>query len=205
MTMDVDAPSTSDIFGFSDAHVYCSARKRKFFRKIDQQWRPFNNGIPEVELNAIGGTAPDDLYVLGSNGAVFHHDGTRWSEMDTPTDVTLNRVLAPARQEAYFSGRQGSFFHLRNSAWEDLSLDDEEIHLRGIASYRNQIYVGSHRLELFALRGDALLPVATDIQASLRVIGDRLCAFGNQVVQQFDGTAWTTREFDFGSIIPPPA
>ena len=80
---------------------------------------------------------------------------------------------------------------------------DDETHLRGIANYRNQIFVGSHREELFVLDGDKLVPFATGIQASLRVIGDRLFAFGNKIVQQYDGTTWRSREFDFASMIRP--
>lgn len=203
VTMELDAPSASEIWGFSDTDVYCSAGRGKFFRKRADRWELFNDGIRDGDLYAIGGSDPQDLYVLGNHGAIFHYDGVRWAEMDSPTDVTLNRVLCLSREDAHFSGRKGSFFHLRDTVWNDLSLDDDETHLRGIANYRNQIFVGSHREELFVLDGDKLVPFATGIQASLRVIGDRLFAFGNKIVQQYDGTTWRSREFDFASMIRP--
>jgi hypothetical protein len=200
-TIDVNAPSTSDIWGFSDEAVYGSARKGKFFRKVGDRFELFNDGISNSDLSAIGGSDPTDLYVLGTKGAIFHNDGVRWTEMDSPTDVTLNRLLCLSRQDVYFSGRNGTFFHLRNTGWDDLSLPDKEIHLRGIANYRDRIYVGSHRVELFVLQGNNLVPFKPDVQASLRVIGDRLFAFGNNIIQQYDGDVWTRREFDFTGII----
>jgi len=200
-TIDVNAPSTSDIWGFSDEAVYCSARKGRFFRKLGDQFELFNDGIMDGDLSAIGGSDPTDLYVLGTEGAIFQNDGVRWTEVDSPTDVTLNRLLCVSRQDLYVSGRNGTFFHLRNTAWADLSLPNKEIHLRGIANYRDRIYVGSHLMELFVLEGNNLIPVKPDVQASLRVIDDRLIAFGNNVIQQYDGNVWTRREFDFTAII----
>lgn len=201
-TMSVDAPSTRDIRGFSDADVYCSAWKGKFFRKSGDRWELFNDGMPkDANLYAIGGSEPRDLYVLGTKGTIFRNDGIRWTELDSPTDVTLTSMLSLSRERVYFSGANGSFLRLRDSVWDDLSLLDKEIDLRGVANYRDRIYVGSHREILFVLEEDNLVPFRADVPASLRVIGDRLFAFGNNVIQQYDGDAWSRREFDFTGII----
>jgi hypothetical protein len=201
-TTELDVPGPSAIFGVSAADVYCSGWKGKFFRFAGDRWVLSNDGLPKgADLYAIGGSDRGDVYVLGTKGAIFHNDGVRWAELDSPTDVTLTNLLSESPNQTYFSGRKGSFFRLRGTEWNDLSLPDKDISLRGIASYRDRIYVGSHLEIVFILEGNNLVPVRPEVPASLRVIDDRLFAFGNNVIEQYDGDVWSRREFDFAEII----
>jgi len=202
ITTDLDIPGPRAIFGLSDTDVYCSGSKGRFFRKAGDRWVLFNDGIPkDANLYAIDGNEPTNLFVLGTKGAIFHTDETRWAELDSPTDVTLTSLLCVSHERVYFSGGNGSFLRLRNTVWDDLSLPDKEIDLRGIANYRDKIYVGSHREILFVLEEDNLVPLRPDVPASLRVINDQLFAFGNNVIEQYNGDVWSRREFDFTAII----
>lgn len=45
-------------------------------------------------LNAILGTAADDIYAVGSNGVVIHYDGTSWASLTLPDDVGTNNFRA---------------------------------------------------------------------------------------------------------------
>lgn len=211
-TTPLGAPSAAEIWGLSDALVYCTAGKGRVFMLVDGQWRA-HHGSPAPVTVATGETTPEDLYALGGTDAdnlytigdrsVFHFNGVAWSEVDLPTDTPLTKLLAQSRRDVYFTGRHGTFLALHGARWTNHSIDDRNVHLRGIAEFRNQIFVGSHIGLLYHLGSDGLKPIADGIEASLRTIGDRLIAFGNRRVQVFDGQAWITRSFDFERIIPP--
>ncbi len=43
-------------------------------------------------ITKIWGTSSSDLYVVGTSGSIVHFDGTRWSEMESGTDVNLTDI-----------------------------------------------------------------------------------------------------------------
>ncbi len=190
------------VWGLDDELIYCSAFRAFFFRRYASAWQFFNDGL-HGDLFDIGGTAPDNLYVLGDAGAVFHHDGVRWSELESPTNKQLVAVWARVRGEIYFCGWKGAFFRLRNDRWENYSLAGDDVDLYSMAYYNDRVFAGAGSSGVFSFDQQRLELFAEDIIASgVRVIGDRLLAFGRNVIQQYDGRSWTRTELDLDAVIP---
>lgn len=190
----------NNVWGLGDDLIYCSAFDGNFFRQQARGWQNFNDGLTG-NLGGIGGSAEDDLYILGGSGEIFHHDGKTWSEVESPTNKKLISVLSVSQGEAYFCGWNGAFFHLANGAWEDYSLDGD-LNLYMLTFYHDRLFVGAYE-GMFLFDGSALEPFADDIVATgVRVVGDRLFAFGDNIIQQYDGNTWTRTEMDFSTIIP---
>jgi hypothetical protein len=190
------------VWGLSDQLIYCSAFRANFFRRNANAWQLFNDGL-HGDLFDIGGTAPDDLYVLGDAGTVFHCDGVRWSEVESPTNKRLVAVWAPVRGDVYFCGWKGAFFRLRNNRWENYSLEGGEIDLYSMAYYNERVFAGAGSRGVFSFDGQRLALFAEGVVASrVRVIGDRLLAVGRNIVQQYDGRSWTRTELNLDGVIP---
>lgn len=191
----------NNIWGLSDELIYCSAFNGNLFRKSLDGWQHFSDGL-EGTLCAIGGTSEDDLYVLGVRGALFHHNGKKWSEVQTPTNNTLVSVLSVSREETYFCGWSGAFFRLVKGVWENYSIDPN-LSLYSLVLYNSQIFVGAAFDGIFLYDGKKLVSFADDILATgLRVVGGYLFAFGDNIIQRYDGRTWTRMELDLGTVIP---
>jgi hypothetical protein len=191
----------SSIWGFSDELMYCSAFNANFFRRRNFVWEDFAAGL-HGDLFGIGGTAPDDLYVLGEAGELFHHDSQAWSAVQSPTNKRLVGLLPVSADEVYFCGWHGAFFRLIHGEWQDLSLKTPT-NLYRIASYQDRLYVAGAANGVFRLEGVQLVPFADSVMASgVRVIGDRLIAFGGTVLQMYDGKTWSRFDLALDSVIP---
>jgi photosystem II stability/assembly factor-like uncharacterized protein len=76
-------------------------------------------------LYGIWGTAPNDLFVAGSKGALLHYDGARWSPMQSPdTTSYFSDVWGTSRDNVLVCGNM-SFYLLRfdGSEWTCARLD----------------------------------------------------------------------------------
>ena len=51
-----------------------------------EQWEPV--AIPTTqEIRGIWGTAADDIFAVGTGGAIIHYDGTAWTAMPPYPDA----------------------------------------------------------------------------------------------------------------------
>lgn len=56
---------------------------------LSEDWH-FSSAYPTSNsFNAVWAQSPDSVYVAGDGGAIFHWDGSSWTEMETPTERPL--------------------------------------------------------------------------------------------------------------------
>jgi hypothetical protein len=182
--------------------VYCSGPSGQFYRKAGVKWEAFNTGLAG-DLYAIGGSGPENLYTLGEKGVVFHRSGGVWSEMQSPTNVNLVDVLWIPSGVTYFCGWKGKFFCLTDGGWDDYSLGKTETNLYRMALFRGRIYVGSDEEGLLRLEVPDLMHFAPNVRSiGVRVVGERLYAYGGTTIQSFDGAVWQKIDLDLARIVP---
>lgn len=75
-----------------------------------------------ADLYGIDSTATDDVWTVGSGGAIYHWDGDSWSEDVSPTSETLLAVSAVASGDIWAVGENGTVVHYDGSGWS-LSTD----------------------------------------------------------------------------------
>ncbi len=101
----VDPNQMNDIWGGSagDAWV-CAADGLRHWDGL--AWTSVPGAPPASEgiLASIWGSAPDDIWSVGSNGVARHWDGTAWSPVSTGTAVFLFDVWAAGPSEAWAVG-----------------------------------------------------------------------------------------------------
>ena len=57
-----------------------------------------------VQGSGIWGVAPDDIFVVGGNGAILHYNGNSWSTMTSPTTAQLKGVWGSSGNNVYAIG-----------------------------------------------------------------------------------------------------
>lgn len=69
---------------------------------------PFPQGST---LEAVHGTAPDDVWAVGEGGVVLWWGGEAWTSTPSGTTSSLRSVWAAARNDVWIAGDQGTLLH----------------------------------------------------------------------------------------------
>ncbi len=145
--------------------------------------------VPVVDtILAIWGSSSRDVFAVGRNGAILHHDGLTWTAQASGTGVDLRGVWGAAPDDVYAVGDAGTVLHFDGDAWTTVRTGDEP--LAGVFAAPGLVLVlaptGVHRLEGASLVVDQVMDAravwgssATDVW----VVGDRL--------RHWDGVAWS--------------
>jgi len=82
-------------------------------------WAPA--ALPTAEtIDAVWGAGPDDVFAVGRNGTILHHDGLRWTVQSSPTTVDLHAVWGTAPDDVYASGDAFTLLHYDGASWSTL-------------------------------------------------------------------------------------
>lgn len=126
----------------------CGYGGQIYMRSAGGVWLHHDRGVLEstitaasVDLQDIDGHAADDLYAVGTGGAMFHFDGQRWARVDSPTNRHLLRVLVVAPDEVYVSGSGGTLLVGARGRWQDISHPNPALDFWGMAHYRGDLYL----------------------------------------------------------------
>jgi hypothetical protein len=78
------------------------------------------------DLNAVWGTAVNDVYVVGDNGVILHYDGTSWSSMTSGTQANLEGIWGISSKNIFAVGWSstgtytGYILHYNGNSWSTL-------------------------------------------------------------------------------------
>jgi hypothetical protein len=70
-----------------------------------------------ADLQAVQGTAADDIWAVGQNGTVLHWDGRSLRATESGSKVMLSDVWPRARDDAWAVGLDGATLHWDGHAW----------------------------------------------------------------------------------------
>lgn len=150
----------------------------------------------EYGLNGIDGTAPDDIYVVGDAGAVFHFDGTRWEDVGIDTSLDLESVRCVSRDIVHVCGGMGTLLTGNRQGWRLLAEGETEDNLWDLEMFGGRLYLAANSgLLAYDATGDAIVPVDTGL--SPKPDGHRLStnvrelwSIGENHLARFDGATW---------------
>jgi hypothetical protein len=184
------------------------------------RWEAVASGT-DVDLFAVGGSGPGDVWAVGAGGITLHWDGAAWSLVPSPTIEPLYAIWSTARVpnswpswNPWVVGAQGTLLHWVElpgpPAWsaEWSSLMDGAVDLRAIwgsgAPYETWV-VGDHRTTRYWGPSDTWAQVANplaDPRSGLNAVwgsgpGDVWAVGGDDPagtqsrVLHWNGTAWS--------------
>ncbi len=86
----------------------------------ESAWSAMDNGGLRADLQAVSGTALNDVWAVGADGVAVHWDGAAWTQVDTGVDVTLWGVFAAASDAVFVVGNNGIALRWNGTAFESL-------------------------------------------------------------------------------------
>ncbi len=90
----------------TESHVYRTNTVSGTF------WTETSPGLPvNVLMNALWGTADDDLYVAGNGGLAYHWNGSSWTQLSTGVSLELRDVRGTSPTDIWFVGELGAILH----------------------------------------------------------------------------------------------
>ena len=122
-------------------------------------------GPSDPILNAIDGFDEQDIYAVGYNGSIVHFDGTRWQQLDTPTNQHLHQVLCHTDGLVYACGRGGVVLRGRQDRWEDLSSPERTQDFWGLAAFKGEVYLCTYQ-QLFRIVGRDLTGIVVPVNSA---------------------------------------
>ena len=89
------------------------------FRYNGSQW----TGMAEKRgANSIGGTGPDDLFVVGNTGLIMHYNGVSWSSMDSGIKDSLDALYVAENGQWALAGSYDKLFRYDGSSWSEVTI-----------------------------------------------------------------------------------
>lgn len=95
---------------------------------------------PIVGFEDIDGFSKKDMYAAGWGGEIWHRDGKKWQQLDSPTSEHLNAVCCAEDGKVYVVGDNGTLVVGRGDEWELIESDFTGT-FQDVACYRGVIYI----------------------------------------------------------------
>lgn len=195
-------PTLNGVWGYGNDVVYCCGLHGVVLEKRKNSWIHQDIELDEP-LQVIGGVGADDLYALGYRGKMFHFNGRDWTRLESPTNYQLVAILCRSHDEVYIVGRKGTAFRGALNAWE--VLEGGESNFYSLAHYNEKIFIGAGLNGVLNVEGNRIVPFNEGVLAKgMQVVGDKLFAYGKNILEEFDGVRWSRREFDFEELLESP-
>ena len=90
----------------------------------DDDWCLINPFPSSSLLRGVSGTSLSDVWAVGADGTLLHHDGTRWSKVPQDPNIVLQSVWASDAGQVWAVGDDGVILHSDGSTWDRIELDD---------------------------------------------------------------------------------
>ena len=195
---DAGLPTCTDIcnFGVSACHRF--------------GWQP--ESLPSLTsspwVEAIHGSAADDVWAVGVSGFVLHYDGIEWSRVDSGVSANFNDVWAVSESSVYMVGSESTIRHYDGDGFESIDAQSFGVDLYGVsaASDEDVFFVGDDSntgrilhydgesvtsvYDLYKLRlQDVFALSSTNVYA----VGYSLLDSSPRIVH-YDGETWSTQD-----------
>lgn len=193
---------------------------RIFERVGAQQWKEHAD-IPvpaeigsadrETALSAIGdssfhdlaGLSEDDMYAVGSGGAVWRRQSGRWTQMPFPGNLRLHTVAVAPDGTTYITDIRGSIWKGRDQEWERIVQADNSLPYQDSVWFKGRLYCSNDSAGCFVLEDGAMvgahqakrdaMPANTAVHAQrldLSPDGNQLLIAGMYGATLYDGRTW---------------
>lgn len=111
------------VFAFSDSDIWAATSAP--YHYDGTAWRGYDvTGLFDGYVTKIWGTSSDNVYMVGTNGAIMHFDGTAWARMSSGLDVDLLDVWGSPDGDViwacgYYRSKIGTYLlRFSGAGWE---------------------------------------------------------------------------------------
>lgn len=95
---------------------------RTILRYDGASWIPMIDETTQGTLNDVWGSSENDIFAVGSGGAILHYDGTSWVEMQSGTGEDLLAVWGVSAEDVVAVGGGGVILRFDGVSWTAMSV-----------------------------------------------------------------------------------
>lgn len=144
--------------------AFAAGMKRSVVRRVERGvWVEFGPGTTPVDkgrvigFEGIDGFAPDDIYVAGWGGEIWHWFRDAWQRIDSPTNANLNAVACDRQNGLVFVvGDNGSMVRGAGDQWDFIDTGRFE-NLQDVTVFAGEVFVVTD-FAILRLGPDGLVP-----------------------------------------------
>jgi hypothetical protein len=136
--------SIRSLTAIDDVVYGCGMARTVMKRESRGNWLEF--GPPDSQSGAvigfedISGFNAQDIYAVGWRGEIWHFNGKKWNQIDSPTSSILSAVCCADDGFVYAVGHDGVMLKGRNDSWTIIETQRRD-HLIDVEFYAGKIYV----------------------------------------------------------------
>jgi hypothetical protein len=174
-------------------------RRQVYRRDGEGRWKPMH--APDIKegeaagFEALCGFSLSDVYAAGWEGEIWHYDGRRWRNEDSPVNVILTGATTHDDGKVYICGQNGTLLCGRKGEWEIVADGDTVDDFWSIISFKKKIYVVSFAALYVLKRGHLEIVdpgnISIDTYQGLTEAEGVLWSAGAEDIATFDGINWT--------------
>lgn len=156
-----------------------------------------------VDFNDVQMLAPNNGWLVGSNGTILHYDGHHWQPQASSTTVKLTALaMLPGGSTGWAIGTNGTILHDQQGAWTQQPSQTTES-LNGIAALSaTDAWIVGDQGTILHYQNGAWQAVASPVPSALAsismssphdgwIVGDfQNDAVGTATLLHYNGTAW---------------
>ncbi len=148
-----------------------------------------------VGFNAIDGFDEKDIYAGGLQGEIWHFNGKKWQQLDSPTNRILNDVACAGDGQVYACGDKGLLLKGRSDQWAVVSDTSFKRDIWNLCWFDGRLFLAGMD-GVFVHDDGKVVPVkwGKDKPKTTYHLSARdgiMWSIGAKDIMQFDGRTWT--------------
>ncbi|ETR68276.1 MAG: hypothetical protein OMM_04655 [Candidatus Magnetoglobus multicellularis str. Araruama] len=159
-----------------------------------RDWDVIDSVTTYSDLEDIWGRSANDIFAVGTGGAIFHYNGISWSKVVTTYDDDFNAIWGDVGM-VYVVGNNGVILQYNGHSWSKMFTGTTE-HLNGIWGNGRSVFAVGTYGTILKFNGITWSDMASGTTTTLLDIWgneNKMFAVGNGgMVLQFNGYVWDT-------------
>ena len=184
-----------------DGRAYAVGMRRQVYvRKGMDSWERMDAGIrldhsTGQSFETVHGLSASSIYAAGRRGEIWHFDGTRWVQEDSPTNRIITDIWCSPSGTVFACGQAGTVLVRSGGVWRVIDHEATEDDFWSVREFGDKVYLATMQT-LYELSGNSVTqtdfgPDAPQTCFALSVAGRLMWSVGAKNIFSFDGTRWT--------------
>jgi hypothetical protein len=197
----IDIGKLRAIKAINNSVIAVGMGRQVYIRKAQDQWLAIDKDIRSFPSQGkvfgfedIDGFSLENMYCVGWYGEIWHYNGKKWTQKNSPTNQILSIVCCGGDGNIYICGRRGLIIIGKGDQWEIIEQQDTIEDFWGMVWFSGKLHLASTRA-IYVLDSDklSLVDFGDDIPSTcydLSVSEDVLYSVGEKDLMLFNNGNW---------------